>query len=263
MAKPKFSIITVCYNAGDKLAETIQTALKQNYDNFEIIIKDGLSKDDSLSKVPADDRIKIHSFKDKGIYDAMNQALEKITGDYVYFLNCGDSFYNETVLSDVAKFIESNPDCGIYYGDTYKESTKSFVPMPKKVTAFTCYRHIPCHQGCIYAKELFEDRGYDLEFKIRADYEHFLWCFFKKNVRPVHTGLTIANYEGGGFSETKENKKRDRLEHKMTVEKYMKKSQLFLAKSYLVVTLMPLRRAMANSPIFSKMYNGIKKCFYR
>lgn len=263
MAQPKFSIVTVCYNAGDKLYETIKTALKQDYDNFEIIIKDGLSKDDSLEKVPSDSRISVFSFGDKGIYDAMNQAVEKITGDYVYFLNCGDSFYDEHVLSNVAKFIEENPDKGIYYGDTYKESTDSHVPMPKELTAFTCYRNIPCHQACFYHKSLFEERGYDLEFKIRADYEHFLWCFFKKDIRPVHTGLTIAFYEGGGFSETKENQKRDRLEHKMTVNKYMKKSQLFLAKAYMVITLMPLRRALSNSRHFSKFYNGLKSLFYK
>ena len=263
MVQPKFSIITVCYNAGDKLCETIHTALSQEYDNFEIIVKDGLSKDGSLEKVPKDDRISVYSFADKGIYDAMNQAIEKITGDYVYFLNCGDSFYDEHVLSNVAKYMEENQGRGIYYGDTYKESTNSFVPMPKELTAFTCYRNIPCHQACFYHKSLFEEGGYDLEFKIRADYEHFLWCFFKKEVRPVHTGLIIANYEGGGFSETRENQKRDRLEHKITVEKYMKKGQLFLARTYMVVTLMPLRRALSNSKHFSKFYNAIKKCLYR
>ena len=99
MAKPKFSIVTVCYNAGDKLHETIATALQQTYENFEIIIKDGLSKDDSLQRVPEDERIFVYSYKDQGIYDAMNQALKEITGDYVYFLNCGDSFYDENVLS--------------------------------------------------------------------------------------------------------------------------------------------------------------------
>lgn len=263
MGKLKFSIVTVCYNAGDKLYETINTALKQTYDNFEIIIKDGLSQDDSLTKVTKDDRISVYSCKDKGIYDAMNQAVDKITGDYVYFLNCGDSFYDEKVLENVAKYIGENEDKGIYYGDTYKESTDSHVPMPKKVTAFTCYRNIPCHQACFYHASLFKERGYDLEFKIRADYEHFLWCFFKKEVRPVHTGLVIANYEGGGFSESKENQKRDRLEHKMTVNKYMKKSQLFLAKSYMVITLMPLRRALSNSRHFSKFYNGLKSLVYK
>ena len=82
MEKPKFSIVTVCYNAGDKLYETINTALKQTYDNFEIIIKDGLSKDNSLSKVPKDDRISVYSFKDKGIYDALNKGIAMATGDF-------------------------------------------------------------------------------------------------------------------------------------------------------------------------------------
>lgn len=262
MKHPKFSIVTVCYNAGDKLYKTIETALAQEYDNYEIVVKDGMSKDDSLSNVPDDVRIKLIQSPDKGIYDAMNQALEYITGDYVYFLNCGDSFYDNEVLKKVAGCIEKEDGAGIYYGDTYNESTTSVVPMPGKITAFTCYRNIPCHQACFYAADLFEERGYDLQYKIRADYEHFLWCFFKKNVVPKHTGDIIANYEGGGFSETKENQETDRKEHKQIVEKYMKKSQLFLAKSYMVVTLMPLRRYLAGNRHFSKLYNGIKKCMY-
>ena len=135
--------------------------------------------------------------------------------------------------------------------------------MPGKITAFTCYRNIPCHQACFYANSLFQERGYDLQYRIRADYEHFLWCFFKKEVRPVHTGEIIANYEGGGFSESKENQKRDREEHKQIVRKYMKKSRLFLAKSYMVVTLMPLRRWLAGNRHFSGIYNKVKKCIYK
>lgn len=260
--KIKFSIVTVCYNPGDKLAETIKTALQQEYDNFEIIIKDGMSKDNSLEGIPKDERITVLQTPDKGIYDAMNQAVEHISGEYVYFLNCGDSFYDTQVLKHVAACIEENPGAGIYYGDTYKESTASYVPMPGKITAFTCYRNIPCHQACFYGAELFAERGYDLHYRIRADYEHFLWCFFKKGVTPIHTGLTIANYEGGGFSESKENQKQDRREHKEIVERYMKKSQLFLARFYMAVTLMPLRRWMGNSRYFSKIYNGLKKCIY-
>lgn len=263
MQTPKFSLITVCYNAGDKLAETIHTALIQEYKNFEIIVKDGLSTDDSLMKIPEDDRIVVYSLQDKGIYDAMNQAIEKASGEYLYFLNCGDSFYDETVLLKIAECIENNDRKGIYYGDTYNEKNGAIVPMPKKLSAFTCYRHIPCHQACFYHRSLFEERTYDLEYKIRADYEHFLWCYFVKQVSPVYTGVVIANYEGGGFSESSENKQRDSLEHKMTVEKYMKKSQIFMAKLYMVFTLMPLRRAMNNSKYFSKFYNAIKKCLYR
>ena len=262
MKHPKFSIVTVCFNPGDKLYNTINTALAQTYDNLEIIVKDGMSKDDSLSQVPSDARIKVIQTSDKGIYDAMNQALEYITGDYVYFLNCGDSFYDDAVLKRVADYIEKESGAGIYYGDTYNESTDSVVPMPGKITAFTCYRNIPCHQACFYEAGLFKERGYDLQYKIRADYEHFLWCFFRKGVVPKHTGDIIANYEGGGFSETKENQKTDRREHKQIVNMYMKKSQLLFARGYMVVTLMPLRRFLAGNRHFSKMYNGIKHFIY-
>ena len=190
--------------------------------------------------------------------------IEEVVGRHVTLRRSGANMFGLCPFhgEKTASFSVA-PDKGIYYGDTYKESTDSYVPMPKKLTAFTCYRNIPCHQACFYHASLFKERGYDLEFKIRADYEHFLWCFFKKEVRPVHTGLVIANYEGGGFSESKENQKRDRLEHKMTVKKYMKKSQLFLAKSYMVITLMPLRRALSNSRHFSKFYNGLKSLIYK
>lgn len=92
-----FSIIVICLNAGTKLKETINSTLGQTYDNYEVIIKDGLSTDNSIDLLPKNSKLKIIRKKDKGIYDAMNQALEEIQGDYVYFLNCGDYFYDNNV----------------------------------------------------------------------------------------------------------------------------------------------------------------------
>ena len=83
----RFSVITVTYNAGDKLKETVTDVLKQTYDNYEILIKDGLSSDGSLEKVPDSSKIRVESCKDSGIYDAMNQAVSMATGDYIIFMN--------------------------------------------------------------------------------------------------------------------------------------------------------------------------------
>ena len=95
MVQSSFSIVVVCLNPGEKLAATINSILAQQYGNYEIIIKDGGSKDGSIEKLPADSRIRLFSEKDSGIYDAMNQALSRINGQYVLFLNCGDLFYDE------------------------------------------------------------------------------------------------------------------------------------------------------------------------
>ena len=72
----RFSIITVCLNAGQDLLDTVQSTLGQTYENFEIIVKDGGSRDGSMEKLPADPRIRVVTRKDTGIYDAMNQAVD-------------------------------------------------------------------------------------------------------------------------------------------------------------------------------------------
>ena len=96
----RFSIITVSLNSGPKLLETVTNALKQTCRDFEIVIKDGGSKDDSLSKVKDLNSpfVKIFEEPDSGIYDAMNQAVKYASGDYVLFLNAGDKFYSGVVL---------------------------------------------------------------------------------------------------------------------------------------------------------------------
>ena len=74
----QFSIITVCLNAGQGLLDTVERTLGQTYGHFEIIVKDGGSKDGSIEKLPSDPRIRVVTRKDTGIYDAMNQGIEEI-----------------------------------------------------------------------------------------------------------------------------------------------------------------------------------------
>ncbi len=101
------------------------------------------------------------------------------------------------------------------------------------------------------------------KFKIRADYEFFLHHYFEKNVRPVYLGITVCDYEGGGYSETKENKKRDAYEHHVITEKYMTKKQLRKEKAFRVFTLQPVRKWIAQDSPFSGAYDKVKKSIYR
>lgn len=259
----RFSVITVTYNAGNKLKETVTDVLRQTYDNYEILIKDGLSGDGSLGEVPKFDKIRIESCKDSGIYDAMNQAIKCATGDYIIFMNCGDFFYNEHVLQQAAEAIDKNPDRGIYYGDAYFRLSKEIIHMPGEITDFVCFRHIPCHQACIFDRKLFVDKAFDLEYRIRADYEFFLRQYYRKEVRPCYIGLTVADYEGGGFSETKENRKKDKAEHRKITGMYMPKSKLFLYRMVMIVTLQPLRHWISQRSRFAGAYDRIKTTVYR
>ena len=88
----RFSIITVCLNAGQSLLDTVERTLGQTYEHFEIIVKDGGSTDGSIEKLPSDPRIRVVTRQDTGIYDAMNQGIEEAKGDYLIFMNCGDWF---------------------------------------------------------------------------------------------------------------------------------------------------------------------------
>ena len=98
---PKFSVITVTYNAEAVLEDTIQSVISQTYRHVEYIIVDGASKDKTLSII---DRYKDHIAKvtsepDKGLYDAMNKGIRLATGDYLCFLNAGDSFHEDDTLA--------------------------------------------------------------------------------------------------------------------------------------------------------------------
>ena len=98
---PKFSIITVTYNAEKVLEDTILSVISQTYHHVEYIIVDGASKDGTLSII---DRYRsrittVVSEPDKGLYDAMNKAISLASGDYLCFLNAGDCFTKTTPCS--------------------------------------------------------------------------------------------------------------------------------------------------------------------
>ena len=177
----KFSIIVVCLNPGTKLNQTLDSILAQTCPDFEVIVKDGGSRDGSIESMRTDGRIHLYQEPDHSIYEAMNQAVSHVTGDYILFLNCGDLFYDKEVLAHTAQFMEQHPMKlqGIYYGDTYSAKTDTKISSPPRITGFVCYRNIPCHQSCFYAADLCRQKPYEPKYKIRADYEHFLWCYYR------------------------------------------------------------------------------------
>lgn len=284
---PFFSILVVCLNAGDKLKTTIDSILRQSFTDYEIVVKDGGSTDGSLAFLQreqeenhgvdcetacrADGRIRILVQKDCGIYDAMNQAAQAARGKYVYYLNCGDVFYDDAVLQRVHTFIVENPAArGIYYGNIRERLTGQEVASNPNMDAFGCYRNVPCHQACFYDRELLMQHPFDTSYAVRADYEQFLWCFFAasadesgEQVKFFHGDIRVCDYEGGGFSETKENRRRSAAEHKEIVAKYMTRGQVFKYRAVMLLTLAPLRTRLAENKMTARMYQGLKKMIYR
>lgn len=270
MEQLKFSIIVVCLNAGKLLLETVESIRKQTYGSFEIIVKDGLSSDGSLELLPSDERIRLFREKDQGIYDAMNQALCRVRGDVIYFLNCGDMFYDEHVLAKVDSLMEgcekdgkALPENSIFYGDIFERLTGERVSSNPQIDAFACYRNVPCHQACFYGAELLKRKHFETGYRVRADYEHFLWCFFEGRAKMVYMPFLVADYEGGGFSEKKENRRQSQIEHREITGKYMTRGQLLKYRLYMLITLSPLRTFIARHKATAHVYNRIKSFIYR
>lgn len=267
----EFSILIVCLNPGDKLKSTLESVKKQTYKNYEIIIKDGLSTDDSIKYAKETSKtlpaLRIIEKQDTGIYDAMNQAVSAAFGKYIYFLNCGDILYNEYVLENVHNLIDAKPsDTGIYYGNIYERITGNVVASNPNMDAFGCYRNVPCHQACFYDRRLLISHPFETKYRVRADYEQFLWCFFTKDIQEgvsfIYGDILIADYEGGGFSETRQNRKISAKEHWEIVKKYMPRSQAWKYRLLMWITLAPLRTWLSRNQVTSGLYNGLKKIYY-
>lgn len=300
MQKPFFSIVVVSLNPGDRLEKTLNSITNQSFTDYEVILKDGGSTDGSLEGLQEQgyfndkNYIKIIQKKDCGIYDGMNQAVSFVSGRYVQFLNCGDYFYSNKTLEEVAEFIATDQreytkrfaenSCEkteqgsgpkdfaisviekprmIYYGNQYNQLQDTIVYSAPQINDFTCYRNVPCHQVCFYDYRLFEKRAYELKYKVRADYEHFLYSVYEEGAKGISMPIIAASYEGGGFSETKENRKRSAMEHKEITTKYLGGDKVFQYRMIMWLTLAPLRTWVAENPALSGIYNGMKNTIYK
>lgn len=271
--KIKYSILVVCLNSGQRLLDTIESIIGQKYQNYEIIIKDGESTDGSVEQVRIRyaeemEKIQIVSCKDSGIYDAMNQACTYATGDYYMFLNTGDSFYDEHVLEKITHGINEKQEeygalPGIVYGNMYHKALDNTIYAAPQINDFTCYRNVPCHQTCFYHRSMFAERGYEPRYNVRADYEHFLWCYYEKKAKICYLSVMTASYEGGGYSETKEHKKVSAKQHREITEHYMGKAKVLKFRLIMLMTLAPLRSILAENKCFSGAYNGLKTMIYK
>lgn len=285
-----FSIIVVCYNAGEKLQKTIESIRSQTERDYEIIVEDGLSTDGSVEKLTPGDDLKIFRERDEGIYDAMNRAVSRASGAYLFFLNCGDYFENETVLARVRHYIKiasrsqlreesggavrREPSAeaqgkrrklppGIFYGNIRERATGAAVMSNPKIDDFACYRNVPCHQACFYDRRLLKKRGFRTCYLVRADYEHFLWCYYRAHAAMHYLPVTVTSYEGGGFSETKESRRRSAAEHRHIVRKYMSAGQVFTYRMLLFLTLAPFRTYLAENPVTAGVYQSLKEILYK
>lgn len=189
---PLVSIITVSYNAIMSIEDTIISVINQKYPNIEYIIIDGGSNDGTV------DIIKKYSNKitywisepDSGIYDAMNKGIMIAKGEWINFMNCGDSFYDNSVI----KTIFSNKiSSDVIYGNTcllLKQG--NYIVGPKELTIMK--RQLPFyHQSSFVKTNLMKEFLFDTKYKICADY-NFFFHLWKKNYTFNYQNIIISNY---------------------------------------------------------------------
>lgn len=257
-----FSIITVCYNAGDALADTVNKTLAQTYPDFEVLVKDGMSTDGSVERLPENAHVRVVRRTDSGIYDAMNQAVAEARGEYLLFINCGDWLYEPDTLKKLAQAVERT-HAPMYYGRCYYRPLDYIADYPRQITPKACYHTMICHQATVYARELLAARGYDTSYKIVADKEMLFYLVCKKGISPVYVDAVIANYEGGGASTQKEHAAQNAADVGRILRTYYTPSQRAIYRAAYTLTFPGLRRKIAHTKLLGGLYHRLTSRLFK
>lgn len=207
----KISIITATYNSGATLRDTIESVLCQNYSDWQHVIVDGGSKDNTVNIIKEfepkyNGRLKWISERDKGLYDAMNKGIAMADGDVIGILNSDDFYSSKDVLTRVMLAM-SSPELDAVYGDIH------FVNDDELNTCVRYYssKHFhwwmmrmgyqPAHPSFYCRKRLYDKFGsFDLDFKVAADFEHMLRLIYLHRINTRYLNFDFVTMRTGGAS---------------------------------------------------------------
>lgn len=215
----KISIVTITYNAEAVLQRTLDSVSSQTYRDIEHLIIDGASKDgtmDLVSRYKVRDlpyEVRAVSEPDKGIYDAMNKGLRLATGEYIVFLNAGDTLHDEKTLDMVASSLQpaaNSQQPAVIYGDTNIVDDeghflrKRHLSVPDNLT-WRSFKQgmLVCHQAFYARLDIARDIPYDLQYRHSADVD---WCICvmkeaeRRHLPLVRVQGVVADFLDGGDS---------------------------------------------------------------
>lgn len=201
----KVSIVTIVYNGQDFLPQTIASVKAQTYPAVEYIIIDGNSSDNTLSIIN-ENQAHITTWisePDKGLYNAMNKGIAKATGDWICFLNAGDTFYQNTTLEKL--FSRDLTDIDFLYGDSYLLTLEGKPVRLMKAETLTrssiSKGMIACHQTMFIRREKCPD--YDESLVQMADLNWVIDILYSiPPNRILKTDVCVVYYLMGGVSES-------------------------------------------------------------
>ena len=249
--KAKISVVTITYNAESVLQRTLDSVLSQSYPYVEHLIIDGASKDGTLAlaeqyreestEKAASHEVVIQSEPDHGIYDAMNKGLQKATGDFVLFLNAGDTLPATDTLELVMD--KAGDGVGVLYGHTdVVDGEGNFLYhrrlQPPERLSWRSFRQgmLVCHQAFYARTEIAREIPYDLQYRFSADVD---WCIRvmkeaeRRRLQLVNLHTVVANYLEEGA--TTKNHKASLRERYLVMQRHYGVVQTFLLHCWFVV----------------------------
>ena len=208
----KVSIITVTYNSGLTLCDTIKSVLQQEYPYIEYIIIDGLSNDNTVNIIREyetlfNGRLKWISEKDNGIYDAMNKGIQMSTGDIVGIINSDDFYHRNDIIEKVVRTFENNHEAQVLYGDVRfvnsNNLNKTVRYYSSKIFSPKLFRFgfMPAHPTFFTYRKYFQEFGdYKTDYKIAADYELLIRFLKIHQLKSKYLPLDFMKMRMGGTS---------------------------------------------------------------
>lgn len=200
----KISVITISYNAASCIEETIKSVINQRYNNFEYIMVDGKSSDDTVEIIQ---KYNSHISKwisepDKGIYNAMNKAVRMANGEYCIFMNAGDMFCNPLVLKQVSPFLDDNVDYLVGNEVAIKHGKiVDYVCAPKKITTNLFVKKSLSHQASFIRRDLLLQYPYDETLKMVSDWKFCIQTLLLEHAsyKALNIDVCVFNHEGITF----------------------------------------------------------------
>ncbi len=205
------SIITATYNSGKTLRDTLDSVLRQTYSDYEHIIIDGVSSDDTLVIVREYEarykgRLRYISEPDKGLYDAMNKGLALALGDVVGILNSDDFYTSDDILEQVASAM-SDTSIDAVYGDIHYVNDGDLTKCVRYYSSKSFRRwqmrlgFIPAHPSFYCRRAVYEKYGaFDETFEIAGDFENLLRLIFIHRIKVQYLPLDFVTMRIGGAS---------------------------------------------------------------
>lgn len=207
----KISIITATYNSGGTLRSALESVLRQTYTDFEYLVIDGGSKDNTLKIIQSyqpEFKGKLHciSEPDKGIYDAMNKGIRMATGELIGLLNSDDFYTSDNVLQRVADIMEDK-DIDAVYGDVHYVDGNKLNRCVRYYSSRPFRRgwmrlgFMPAHPSFYCRREIYERFGaFDTTYKVAADFENLLRLIYVNRIRTRYIPMDFVTMRTGGAS---------------------------------------------------------------